>query len=240
MTGIILHKLEKAIKDNKNIIVSDTNLAESTINTWKQRALEINYDYEEKVFGLDLNIDDLIKRDNNRLDNQSVGKEVLIKQWNVFNKKYNFQYVPDLSKKPAVIVDIDGTVCTKSDKRSYYDYTKVKYDLPRHNVIKLVQLLSKDNFIIFLSGRQDSCYQDTYNWLISNVNLDSSQFILKMRRTGDDRNDRIIKQEIFINEILNSDYYVHTALDDRPRVIRMWKDIDIDTVLDVSKTYYEF
>lgn len=55
-----------------------------------------------------------------------------------------------------------------------------------------------------------------------------------MRKNGDNRNDRIVKEELFFTEIAIK-YNVIAAIDDRPK----WKDLGILT-LDVSKTYLEF
>src|ERR1700722_11175806 len=65
----------------------------------------------------------------------------------------------------AVIFDIDGTVA-HMDGRSPYDYTTVSTDVPDDQLVELVHMYKeRDYFIIFLSGRKDSCYSDTVMWL---------------------------------------------------------------------------
>ena len=59
-----------------------------------------------------------------------------------------------------------------------------------------------------------------------------------MRKSGNNRDDRIVKEELFFNDIATK-YNVIAAVDDRPKVVRLWKDIGILTV-DVSETYLEF
>ena len=54
-----------------------------------------------------------------------------------------------------------------------------------------------------------------------------------MRGFGDNRNDRLIKEELFFNHI-NDKYSVLGVFDDRPRVVRMWYDIGIPTVFCVA------
>ena len=70
--------------------------------------------------------------------------------------------------RSAVIVDIDGTVSHRSD-REMFDYSKVMGDTPDKNVIEVVNSLWRAGHkIIFVSGRDDSCFNETYRWLTLN------------------------------------------------------------------------
>jgi hypothetical protein len=86
----------------------------------------------------------------------------------------------------AVIVDIDGTVANRTN-RDPYDYSKVLDDAPKPDVIEVVSSLWKAGHkIIFVTARDDSCYDDTFEWL----RLHCPPFMkLYMRKTGDNRND---------------------------------------------------
>lgn len=123
----------------------------------------------------------------------------------------------------AVIVDIDGTVATRTN-RDPYDYSKVLDDAPKPDVIEVVNSLWKAGHkIIFVTARDDSCYEDTFEWL----RLHCPPFMkLYMRKTGDTRNDGVIKREIY-DELIKPNFDVVCVLDDRQRVVDMWRSIGL-------------
>jgi hypothetical protein len=123
----------------------------------------------------------------------------------------------------AVIVDIDGTVANRTN-RDPYDYSKVLDDAPKPDVIEVVNSLWKSGHkIIFVTARDDSCYEDTFEWLRSHC----PPFIkLYMRKTGDTRNDGVIKREIY-DELIKPNFDVVCVLDDRQRVVDMWRSIGL-------------
>ncbi len=48
-----------------------------------------------------------------------------------------------------------------------------------------------------------------------------------MRKTGDKRDDTIVKKELF--DSFKNDYYVEYVIDDRPKVVRMWRSLGLFT-----------
>lgn len=128
-----------------------------------------------------------------------------------------------MSKQKAVIVDIDGTVATRTN-RDPYDYSKVLYDAPKPEVIEVVASLWRSGHaIIFVSARDDSCYTDTFEWL----RLHCPPFVkLHMRKTGDIRNDGVVKSEIY-EELIKPNWDVLCVLDDRQTVVDMWRSIGL-------------
>ena len=87
-----------------------------------------------------------------------------------------------------------------------------------------------------MSGRPESCREDTISWLeryFDDVDC------LYMRETGDPRSDKIVKEELFW-KYLDPCWNIVAAIDDRPRITRVQKDIGISLVINVSKTYEEF
>jgi hypothetical protein len=74
--------------------------------------------------------------------------------------------------------------------------------------------------IILVSGRMEKNREVTETWLIKNLIHHTALF---MRPTDDIRNDTIVKQEIYEREIKGK-YNVLFVLDDRDRVVRMWRD----------------
>lgn len=135
--------------------------------------------------------------------------------------------------KCAVLVDIDGTLSHKGD-RSPFDYSKVLEDKPDYEIFELVYLLAKNHQIIFVSGREDSCREETIAWLkkyCSNLVFNPSEKplvgeTLFMRKSGDYRSDVIVKREIFFEHIVQN-YNVKYVLDDRNKVVQMWRSLGL-------------
>lgn len=137
------------------------------------------------------------------------------------------KYEPFKSRSQAIIVDIDGTVALHV-ARSPYDYTRVSLDAPNFSVIRVITALRMSPFapqIIFLSGRPDSCREDTEKWLDEHVGCWDE---LHMRATGDTRNDAVIKYELF-NQHVRNRFHVQSVFDDRDRVVRLWRSLGLTT-----------
>jgi hypothetical protein len=94
---------------------------------------------------------------------------------------------------------------------------KVADDKPNPNVIKLVWTLADQFNIVFMSGREDRCREDTEFWLADNVTEGIMGYDLYMRTTGDHRPDYIIKGELF-DQHIRGRYNVIGVLDDRNQV----------------------
>lgn len=65
----------------------------------------------------------------------------------------------------AIICDIDGTLAHMNG-RSPYDYSKVGEDTVDETIRGITDLYN--NFVILVSGRPDSCRDDTEDWLDNN------------------------------------------------------------------------
>ena len=121
--------------------------------------------------------------------------------------------------KKAIIVDVDGTLAEKGDRHPF-DFASVSQDKPREAITELVQFLAKRYVVIIFSGREDSCREDTDDWLVSNgVIFDE----LYMRKTGDHRKDSIVKREMF-EMFVKGRYNIRFVLDDRDQVVKMWRE----------------
>jgi len=122
-------------------------------------------------------------------------------------------------KPTAVICDIDGTLAHMND-RSPYDTTKYSEDSKDTTVAFIFERVSKNATKIICSGRSEEHRAVTEQWLKDNhINFDH----FYMRATGDKRNDAVVKQEIYDTHI-KSNYEVMCVLDDRDRVVKMWRD----------------
>ena len=119
-------------------------------------------------------------------------------------------------KPTAIMVDIDGTLA-HMDGRSPYDYSKVSEDLFDDVIADITR---KYKNVVVMSGRPEDCREDTENWLRKHA-VRFNQLL--MRTSGDNREDSIIKLELF-KEHVEPKYQILFVLDDRNRVVKMWRD----------------
>ncbi|HEX2244539.1 MAG TPA: AAA family ATPase [Gammaproteobacteria bacterium] len=142
----------------------------------------------------------------------------------------------DINKRDVYLIDIDGTIALHKT-RSPYDYTKVSEDEPNPDVISLIIELCfareyQGVMPVFLSGRPDSCRDDTFAWLEKQFLGPISESGIQvwdgpyMRKTGDTRPDWIVKRELFMEHIY-SRYNVRGVFDDRNQVVRMWRGLGL-------------
>ena len=150
-------------------------------------------------------------------------------------------------KPDAFILDMDGTAALHmnpdgSQRRGHFEYAKCSEDLPNERVLRLAEHLSTFLQPIVVSGREDTCIngaevrRDTVNWLAKYSSL--LDYPLFMRKADDYRKDDVIKEEIY-DLFIDGRYNVLYALDDRPRVLRMWQAKGI-TTLGVGTPWIEF
>lgn len=230
-------------KRNRSVVVDDTNLDSATV----KHLIKIADFFGAAVEFIDLEVDveECIRRDKLRESKGevTVGENVI----RGMHKRFfvNNQLPPRPENKPgvtfepvikdeslfdAVIFDIDGTLADHQGIRSPYDYTQVIRDRPRMSVIKLARMYQKNGYtLIILSGREDSCREDTVKWLntyLSSIDHNGEiyrvPYTLYMRKAEDKRQDRIIKGEIFDTYIRNR-YNVEAVYDDRDQVISLWR-----------------
>jgi uncharacterized HAD superfamily protein len=119
-------------------------------------------------------------------------------------------------KPTAIIVDIDGTLAHMAG-RSPYDPTKYHEDTVDEIIRDLIKNVEHE--IILCSGRDDTYKDVTAKWLDAN-NVQYNH--LFMRKAGDKREDSIVKEEIYLNDI-EPRWKVVYVLDDRNRVVAMWR-----------------
>ena len=186
-------------------------------------------------------IDECIRRDATR-GPASVGEDVIRRLadnhrkatkngWRLTADWLNDQptvkpYTPDLTLPAAVMCDIDGTLALMGD-RGPYDFERCGTDRLNEPVRRaLVSFrLANDDWIVLLSGRGEEYRPQTETWLAQHqVPYDE----LWMRPAGDRRRDDIVKAELF-DEHVRHRYAVHVSLDDRDRVVALWRRMGIPT-----------
>lgn len=181
-------------------------------------------EYELEVKFFDVSLSEAIDRDNKRTIGH-VGQKVILGMYERYiaplNK--NKKLEQDSSLPHCIIVDIDGTVAEKGD-RSPFDWSRVSGDTPKKEIIDIVNVFRKQGKeIVFFSGRKEQCKEQTKKWIYDNVCED---YWLYMRKDDDDRNDAITKKELFDEHVRNR-FYVDFVLDDRDRVVKMWRELGL-------------
>lgn len=130
------------------------------------------------------------------------------------------EYDPDLPI--AVICDIDGTLAHGIGiTRGPYEWDKVDSDIVDKAVKRIIDNINCN--IIFVSGRDGSCFDKTSNWIRKNT---INEFVLYMRTAGDNRKDSIVKKEIY-DQHIKGKYNILFVLDDRDQVVDMWRSLGL-------------
>lgn len=135
-----------------------------------------------------------------------------------------------MNEQPCIIVDLDGTIADCSHRLHYVQdgnrdwpafFDNIPGDSPILPLIDLVKTYYQagETSVLLVSGRPDSHKSHTEEWLAKH---DVPYNFLHMRKAGDNRQDAIIKKEIL--DVIQDDYTVLFTVDDRPQVIRMWRE----------------
>jgi hypothetical protein len=141
-------------------------------------------------------------------------------------------------KRKAIIVDIDGTLADNSHRKdlaiqkNFEEFTRQSgADEPFQWALDIVNMgLSKGWTILLVTGRSDKFASLTTLWLQEKCGFTGdTDFRLFMRKEGDNREDTIIKAEVFENEIKDN-FEVLFAMDDRTRIVKMWRSKGIITL----------
>lgn len=231
------------LNDGKNIIIDDTNLGKKHIDSWSSIANETNSNIEIEDLNKDIDFRELFDRDQNR--EKKVGRDVIIRL-GIQHDIIKPEHFGDKDKK-WIICDIDGTIAdlkhrlhyVKQDKKDWKSFfNEMEKDGVIEDIKDLVLQYKGNGYpIIFVSGRPDSHREQTKNWL-ENVAFKDIKFkegedyaTILMRRSFDHRPDDEVKRDILLNYLKVDN--VHTVIDDRPRVVRMWKSFNLP-VIDVG------
>jgi predicted kinase len=127
---------------------------------------------------------------------------------------------------PAILCDLDGTLALHVG-RSPYDTARCLEDRVNEPVRDVLTLFhhSKGYQIVYLSGRDDTFMDLTLTWLAGNMCPTGPIF---MRAANDRRSDGIVKYELFDAHVRNH-YDVKFVLDDRDRVVKVWRELGLPT-----------
>ena len=136
------------------------------------------------------------------------------------------------AKKKAIIFDVDGTMANL-DHRLHWVRSKPKnwpaffegihLDEPIETVIRMLKNFHADGYTILVcSGRGRDLFDKTAKWFEEKAGVLHLITDVFMRAEKDQRSDDIVKSEL-LDEILAQGYEIVAVVDDRPKVIRMWK-----------------
>jgi predicted kinase len=217
------------LENDFNVVVDDTNFNPIHEEKLRQIANEFSAEFEVKYFNVDINT--CIKRDMKRPD--SVGVQVI---WDMYNKYVSHPKKCEHANEllPCFICDIDGTLADNSGRNPYSP--KVHQDPLIETTAMVVRTLSEKYPVIYMSGRTSCTYDQTCEWL-HKYGLMNNSHGLFMRANGDIRKDDRIKRELY-ETYIEKHYQVLFVLDDRPQVVRMWKELGIFVFNTDQRMYY--
>lgn len=139
-----------------------------------------------------------------------------------------------MNKPVAVIFDLDGTLADLNGRSPYGETLRADCpnDLCIESIAHIARLYAAKSSvkIIVVSGRNEVATFETKDWLKKHGIVWDHLF---MRKDRDYRPDEIVKEEIY-REKIEPYYDVEIVFDDRPKVIRMWRNIGLK-VADVGK-----
>lgn len=218
-----------------DVIVDDTNLTPNHEKRLSEIAGETGAIFEIKSF-LDVPLATCIIRNAQRVN--PVPETAIRSMYKSFVKPkakiadyVKPPYNPDLPN--CIIVDIDGTVAHMNG-RSPYDYNLVNTDIVDENVANIVRRyaqrdimeMTPDTYIIIVSGRDDTCKDETLKWLADN-HIPFDEFYMRDHTLVDEKgnklDDTIIKKNIY-EDMIKPRFNVRFVLDDRDRVVKMWRE----------------
>lgn len=132
-------------------------------------------------------------------------------------------YIEDKSLPSAWIFDIDATLA-HADGRGPYDWSSVGSDRCDESVSDVARALGHMGYeIIIITGRDEVCYDDTYQWLRKHY---IPCTLLLMCPMNDNRGAAEVKLDLFKKHVANF-YWVKGAFDDRQRIVDMWRSISL-------------
>jgi len=219
------------LANKKNVVVDDTNLGQSHVDMWKNLAAKIP-DAHVQIENMKTGMWACIERDEKR--EKKVGQHVIVRM----ALEYGL-FKPD---RPFVLCDIDGTIADISHRLHYVKdgnkdwknfFAEIGEDSLRVETLNKLEEYYWQGFeIIFVTARPEDYRRQTEEWLKQNVYPEIEWLTVIMRRSGDSRDDAIVKREMY-EKYFKDKYEIEAVFDDRPKVIRMWREQGLK-VIDVG------
>lgn len=230
VTKVEWGNIKSALSARQSVIIDNQNLKDAYVYPYLKIALEHKVAVLHKDFKVDIDV--VLAQNKLRPADRIVPEEAILKfqrryfkdgkfpEFPVLAENFDEAYIPDETLPKAIILDVDGTGMIMSPNRGPYDFHLVLDDTPNPAVVFTVQALKAQGVkVVVVSGRDDSCKEDTLLSLaVAGIEVDE----IHMRVTGDRRKDYIIKKEIFDAHIRYK-YNVLLALDDRNSVVDAYR-----------------
>lgn len=133
------------------------------------------------------------------------------------------------------IFDIDGTIADAEHRMHYIKgerskdknwpafYRECINDEPIQPTAELCRILHDEHYIVLFTGRDSKYRELTMAWLEEHYIPYDDLF---MRPEGDNRQDAIVKQELFEQSGILPEQ-VEGVFEDRSRVVKMWRDLGL-------------
>lgn len=225
------------LRQGSNVLVDNTNLNPATVAGWERVAKETGAQFLIQQFNTDIRT--CVWRDAKRTGTDHVGRHV-IEYMALKAGIIRFD-------NPIILVDVDGTLANckwRSEKylssepkdwKGFFDHCLL--DPVRQDVVDRVveernsyrNAYTTEPIICVITARPERCGKHTVQWL-DNVTGLWYDYIFMPRRNDDHRPDTIVKQGLL--KYLPTEKIL-AVFDDRPSVIRMWRDHGL-RVIDVG------
>lgn len=211
-----------------NVVVDDTNLGSKHVEMWRGVAglTESKFSIEQ----IKTPYDECIVRDTDR--ENSVGADVIMRMAMEY-----FLVPPEDFGEGIILCDIDGTLADISHRLHHVEkepkdwksfFSEIGGDSLRLDTASIIRQFESAGYsVIFVTARPEDYREATRNFL-TEYGFFSPLF---MRRSGDKREDSVVKLDMY-NRYFKQ-YPVHKVIDDRPKVIRMWREQGLE-VIDVG------
>jgi len=144
--------------------------------------------------------------------------------------------------KTGIIFDIDE-VCSITFEKELMkehaqeilvdDYTwflpLIKTFKASKSSIALINAMSIQHKIIFVTSRNERTRSKTINWINNNyIFPENNTYLLYCREMTDLRSAYLVKKDLYLDHIKDK-FDIIFALDDLKRVCKVWQDLDIDS-----------
>lgn len=209
-----------ALSTGVNVVVDDTNLNPKNRTMWEDFAT--GFGVEFKVEEVKTPMWECVTRDLVR--DKAVGRAVIV------NMALQYGLYPP-TEKGFVLCDLDGTLCDIEHRLKYAKgeekdwgkfFSGLSEDVLRGTTLAILEeYRAAGHKIIFVSARPENYREATELWLRKNLPADFQWETLIMRKANDKREDSIVKQQVL--DTYFKSYPVAMVIDDRPRVIAMWR-----------------
>jgi hydroxymethylpyrimidine pyrophosphatase-like HAD family hydrolase len=132
-----------------------------------------------------------------------------------------------MTKSRAIICDLDGTLAINDGKRSFYNDMKCYGDSVDPTVLYIVKIFRNGGYrLLFTSGRKEKSRYECMRWLRDKCSIAPDDYVLLMRKDEDNRSDKIVKEEMYVNDIEHK-YEVEVCFDDRDCAVEAWRGLGL-------------